>query len=130
MIQLVVQILISIPTIIGMWGVFAKAGKPGWAAIIPIYNIIVLLDVAEKPAWWVVLFCCPIVNIIFSILVSIEVANKFGQGAGFAIGLVCLPFIFYPILGFGSAEYQGAGGRRRRRRRREYEDDDYEDDDR
>jgi hypothetical protein len=86
-VQIVVQLLFTIPTIAGMWGVFSKAGKPGWAAIIPIYNIIVLLEVADKPVWWVILFCCPIVNIVIHIIVVIEVAQKFGQGR--ASGSAC-----------------------------------------
>jgi hypothetical protein len=49
MIQIFVELLFAIPALIGMWGVFAKAGKPGWAAIVPIYNIIVLLEITEKP---------------------------------------------------------------------------------
>jgi hypothetical protein len=127
MIQLVIQLLIAIPTIAGMWGVFAKAGKPGWAAIIPIYNIIVLLEIADKPVWWFILFCCPIVNIVIQLLVFMEVSQKFGQGAGFGIGLLCLPFVFWPILGFGSAEYMG--GSSGRRRRREYDEGDEDEDD-
>lgn len=85
-----------------------KAGKPGWAAIIPIYNIIVLLQIADKPLWWIILFLIPLVNLIMAILVSIAVAEKFGKGAGFGVGLALLGLFFYPILGFGDAQYQGA----------------------
>ena len=91
----------------GFWKTFSKAGKPGWAAIIPIYNMVVLLEVAGKPLWWIVLFFIPLVNFVAAILVSIEVAKAFGKGAGFGLGLAFLGPIFYPILGFGSAEYQG-----------------------
>jgi len=106
------------------WGAFVKAGQPGWAGFIPIYREIILLQIAEKPVWWVVLmYFCPIVNIIIFILVYIEVANKFGQGAGFAIGMVCCGIIFVPILSYGSSQYLGGAGSRRR-------DDDDEDDDR
>lgn len=90
------------------WKMFEKAGKPGWAAIIPIYNLIVLLQVGGKPLWWIILFIIPLVNIIFWILLSIAVANNFGKGALFGIGLFVLGFIFYPILGFGDAKYQAA----------------------
>jgi hypothetical protein len=90
----------------GMWKVFVKAGKPGWAAIIPIYNIIVLLEVAGKPLWWFILLLIPFVNLIVMIIVLIALARNFGKGVGFALGLLILPFLFYPILGFGDARYQ------------------------
>ena len=91
--------------IAGMWGVFVKAGKPGWAAIIPIYNMIVLLEITGKPIWWFILMLIPLVNIIVYIIVLIELARRFGKGIGFAIGLLIFPFICFPILGFGSAQY-------------------------
>ena len=85
---------------------FAKAGQPGWAAIIPIFNWIVWCKVAGRPLWWIVLLliCFPVVYIIL----CIDTAKVFGKGAGFGIGLIFLPFIFFPILGFGSAQYQGS----------------------
>ena len=91
----------------GVWKAFSKAGKPGWAAIIPIYNIVILLEIAGKPLWWIVLFFIPLANLVVGILISIEVAKVFGKGAGFGLGLAFLGPIFWPILGFGSAEYQG-----------------------
>jgi hypothetical protein len=105
---LLIELAIIVFIIAGIWKVFVKAGKPGWAAIIPIYNFIVLLEIAGKPLWWVILMFIPLVNLIILILVSIEVAKKFSKGAGFGIGLALLGFIFYPILGFGDAQYQGA----------------------
>ena len=101
-----IQLAILIGIIAGFWKVFEKAGKPGWAAIIPIYNLIVLLEIAGKPIWWIVLFLIPFVNFIIAILVGIDVAKNFGKGTGFGIGLALLGFIFYPILGFGDAKYQ------------------------
>ena len=89
-----------------IWKVFTKAGKPGWACIVPIYNVIVLLEIAGKPLWWILLMFIPLVNLVIGILVAIEIAKKFGQTAGFGVGLALLPFIFYPILGFGEARYQ------------------------
>ncbi len=89
------------------WKLYTKAGKPGWAAIVPIYNIIVLLEIVGKPVWWFILMLIPCVNIVVAILVSLELAKVFGKDTGFAIGLILLPFIFIPILAFGSAEYQG-----------------------
>ena len=89
--------------IIGMWKVFTKAGKPGWAAIVPIYNVIVLLEIAGKPLWWFILLIIPGVNFIALLFVSLAIAARFGKGTGFGIGLWLLPFIFYPILGFGDS---------------------------
>ncbi|MCX6996469.1 MAG: DUF5684 domain-containing protein [Kiritimatiellaeota bacterium] len=99
---------IMVGIIAGFWKVFTKAGKPGWAAIVPIYNIIVLLEIAGKPLWWIILFFIPIANLVAMILVGIAVAEKFGKTGGFGVGLALLSFIFYPILGFGDAKYQGA----------------------
>jgi hypothetical protein len=90
----------------GLWKVFEKAGQPGWAAIVPIYNAYVLAtQVARKEILWFILLLIPIANIVAAVIISIDVARKFGQGTGFGIGLAFLPFIFYPILGFGSAQY-------------------------
>src|SRR3972149_7328030 len=100
MIALVVLMIGSI------WKVFTKAGKPGWACIVPIYNVIVLLEIAGKPLWWILLMIIPLVNIVIAIILAIEVAKKFGQSSGFGLGLAFLPFIFYPVLGYGSARYQ------------------------
>ncbi len=93
--------------IASMWKVFVKAGKPGWASLIPIYNVIVLLEIAGKPIWWIIMFFIPFVNFIAAFLVMIPLAEKFGKGAGFGIGLALLPFVFFPMLAFGDAEYRG-----------------------
>ena len=101
-----VWLAILIVVIAGWWKMFEKAGKPGWAAVVPIYNAIVLLEIAGKPLWWIVLFFIPFANIVAAILVSIAVARNFGKSDLFAVGLIFLGFIFYPILGFGDAQYQ------------------------
>lgn len=89
-----------------MWKIFEKAGKPGWASIIPIYNTIVLLQISGKPGWWVLLYLIPVVNIVIAIIATLGLAHNFGKGTGFAIGLMLLGFIFLPILAWGDAEYQ------------------------
>jgi hypothetical protein len=89
--------------IIGMWKVFTKAGKPGWAAIVPIYNMIVALEIAGKPLWWVILLFIPIVNFFVWLVVCLAIAARFDKSAGFGVGLWLLPFIFFPILGFGDS---------------------------
>src|SRR6266404_2056789 len=78
------------------------------AAIIPIVNSYFLCKVAGRPGWWLILLFIPFVNLIIWIILCIDIAKAFGKGAGFGIGLLLLPFIFFPILGFGSAQYQGA----------------------
>lgn len=90
----------------GSWKTFSKAGKPGWGILIPIYNIVLLVQIAGRPIWWVILFFIPFVNIVIAIIVSIDIAKNFGKGVGFGLGLTFLGIIFYPILGFGSAQYQ------------------------
>jgi uncharacterized protein DUF5684 len=89
----------------GMWKTFAKAGKPGWAAIVPIYNVIVLLEITGKPIWWIILFLIPLVSIIVSIMVYHALSKSFGRGVGTTLGLIFLSPIFFAILGFGDAQY-------------------------
>ena len=90
-----------------MWKTFEKAGKPGWAAIIPIYNYIILLEIVGKPIWWIFLIIFPCTSIIFAIWTLNLVSKSFGQSEGFTIGLVLLPYVFFPILGFGNYTYLG-----------------------
>ncbi len=101
-----IELTLIVLWIVGMWKVFTKAGQPGWAAIIPFYNFYVLLQIAGRPGWWLLLYFIPIVSLVIHVIVCIDVSKKFGQGAAFAIGLVFLPFIFFLMLGFGSATYQ------------------------
>jgi len=108
LIVLVVYLGILLAVIAGLWKVFTKAGQPGWMAIIPILNGLVAIRIAGKPAWWIILFLIPVVNFIIGIIVTVSLAEKFGKGLGFALGLIFLPFIFVPILGFGSATYKDA----------------------
>ena len=91
--------------IAAMWKVFSKAGHPGWAALVPIYNVVVMVQIAGRPVWWLLLFFIPVVNIIVSLVVAVDIAKNFGKGTGFGLGLWLFGFIFYPILGFGDAEY-------------------------
>ncbi|CAG0980496.1 hypothetical protein FLAV_01741 [Flavobacteriales bacterium] len=104
---MIIYLAIIVLMIASMWKVFTKAGKPGWAAIVPIYNIIVLLQIVGRPTWWIILFLIPIVSLIIMIMVMIDVAKSFGKGGGFAAGLILLGIIFWPILAFGDAQYVG-----------------------
>ena len=96
--------------IAAQWKVYSKAGQPGWACIIPIYNLYVLTKIIGKPGWWVVMFFIPLVNIIFLIWAVNLLSKSFGKDEGFTIGLLLLGIIFYPILGFGGAQYIGPYG--------------------
>lgn len=102
---MLVCLAILIVAIVGMWKTFEKANQPGWGCIIPIYNFVLLLKIAGKPLWWLILFFIPVISLIPAILVPLAVAKNFRKGAGFGIGILFLPFIFYPILGFGDAEF-------------------------
>ena len=104
--MVIVMLAIAVLVIAAMWKVFTKAGEPGWAALIPIYNVIVLLKIAGKPAWWIVLMLIPFVNLVVAIIVAVAVARNFGRGAGFGLGLAFLAPVFYPILAWGDARYQ------------------------
>jgi hypothetical protein len=93
--------------IAAMWKVFTKAGQPGWASIIPIYNAIVLLQIAGKPIWWILLCFIPVVNIVVAIMMWHAISTNFGKGVGFTLGLIFLGFIFIPILAWSDAQYLG-----------------------
>lgn len=100
-----VWLVVFVVMIVAGWKVFTKAGQPGWASIIPFYNVYVMLTIVGKPGWWLLLFFIPIVNIVISIIVTIELSKCFGKGGGFVVGLILLPIVFLPILAFGSAKY-------------------------
>lgn len=107
-VPMVIALVLIVVMIAAMWKIFEKAGQPGWAAIVPIYNLYILLKIAGRPGWWLLLYFVPIVSIIIAIIVAIDIAKRFGKGTGFALGLVFLPFIFYPILAWGDAQYSPA----------------------
>ncbi len=90
--------------IMAQWKIFEKAGKPGWAAIVPIYNLIVLLEIVDRPLWWIFLLICT--GPIGGILISMDLAENFGKTKGWGIGMLFfLGFIGFPMLGFGDAQY-------------------------
>jgi len=105
LIVLVIQLGILFLMVASLWRIFTKAGQPGWASIIPIFNLYILLKIAGKPGWWLILLFIPVVNIVIAILVALAVAENFGKSGGFVIGMVLLPVVFYPILAFGDAQY-------------------------
>lgn len=106
-----VSLVVAVFYIAVMWKVFTKAGQPGWAAIIPIYNTYVLCKVAGRSGWWVLLLLIPVVNIVILIILCLDIAKVFGKSGAFGFfGLFMFSFIGFPILAFGSASYQGGNG--------------------
>lgn len=103
-------VILVIITIAAQWRIYDKAGKPGWAAIIPIYNIIILMEIIGKPWWWILLLLFPPTAFIFAIWSVNLLSKSFGQGVGFTIGLLLVGIIFYPMLAFGNYEYKGPAG--------------------
>ena len=98
---------LSIVLIVAMWKMFVKAGKPGWACIVPFYSQYCLFDIAMGNGWLFLLTFVPCVNIVMMFLCYIKLAGAYGKGAGFGLGLIFLSPIFMMILGFGQAEYVG-----------------------
>lgn len=108
---LIIYLVVLVIVLAGIWKTFQKAGRPGWAAIIPIYNLYILVKVAGRDGWWVILYFIPLVNIVIHIIVSVDVAKAFGKSDVFGIfGLWLFSFVGYPMLGFGDATYNGAQG--------------------
>ena len=98
--MIIFYLAIAALMLVSMWKIFVKCGKPGWACLIPIYNIIVMLDIAGKPAWYVLLFFLPIANIYAMWVCYDGMAKKLGKSTGFTVGMILLPIIFFPILAF------------------------------
>lgn len=105
---LVVLVISILLFIVPLWIVFRKAGKPGWAAIVPIYNLVVAAQVAGYSGWLAILGVIPYVNVVYWIMVSLGLSKRFGHGGGFAVGLIFLGPIFLWILAAGSSRYLGA----------------------
>jgi len=104
---IIFTIMVSVIEIVGAWFMFQKAGEPGWAAIIPIYNYLIGIKIAGKPWWYILLMLIPIVNLVIYIIILNGLSKSFGKGTGFTVGLFFFRFIFIPILGFGNAVYSG-----------------------
>ncbi len=97
----ILSMALGILKIVSLWKIFKKAGKPGWASIVPIYNIYIMCEIAEKEWWYILLLCVPFVNIYAIIVLYNGMAKKFGKGGGFVVGMILLPVVFFPMLAFG-----------------------------
>jgi hypothetical protein len=105
-IELFAVLALTVVIFAGLWKTFEKAGEPGWAGIIPIYNLYVLVKISGNKWWWFIMFFIPFINFFATVKVSVDIAGKFNRGALFGLGLAFLSFIFYPVLGFGGYQYQ------------------------
>jgi hypothetical protein len=108
---LITYVLVILLIVVARWRMFQKAGEPGWATLIPIYGTLVMLRIIGKPGWWLVMFLIPFVNLVYAIWAINLLSKSFGKDEGFTVGMLFLPFVFYPILGFGGAQYIGAQSR-------------------
>ena len=106
--------LVSLFFVIVWWGIFSKAGRPGWAVLIPLYNFYVYTQIVQRPKWWMLLYLTilipvagPVMVFLLSLLDSLRLAKAFGKSAGFGVGIALLNIIFLPILAFGNALYDG-----------------------
>ena len=104
---MVTALLTAVIKIVGTWFMFEKAGEPGWAAIIPIYNLLIGIKIAGKPWWYILLMLIPVVNVVIIIIILDGLSKSFGKSTGFTVGLFFLRWIFIPILGFGNSVYIG-----------------------
>jgi hypothetical protein len=102
---LFVYFTVALLTVAGQWKVFSKAGRPGWAVLIPFYGPWLLVEIVGKPPMWFFLLLVPCVNIVIGIMLLMELAKCFGKDAAYGLGLAFLCPIFWPMLGFGSAQY-------------------------
>jgi hypothetical protein len=107
---LALLLLFVVIPIAATWQIFVKAGQPGWAALVPVYNLVILLKIVQRPIWWLVLLFVPFVNFVVPLILMYDLARVFGKGVGFTVGLILLGPIFLALLAFGEAQYLGEGG--------------------
>lgn len=108
-IPLLLGLAVVAVTLTSFWRLFQRAGEPGWATLVPIYNAVVLLRVAQRPLWWVLLMAVPLVNVAVLVAVNIALSHRFGRSTAFGVGLSLLPFVFLPLLAFGEPDRVTAG---------------------
>ena len=87
--------------------VLEKAGKPLWAGFVPIYNVMLLLEIVGRPTWWIILFLIPFVNLIVMVIVCVDIAKSFGKDVVYGVLLALVGLIMWPVLAFSDATYTG-----------------------
>ncbi|AFY69155.1 hypothetical protein Pse7367_0855 [Thalassoporum mexicanum PCC 7367] len=100
-----IGLIVGIVSLIAWWVIFQKAGRPGWYSIIPFWNVYQIIQIAGRPGWWFLLLLIPFVNLVIVVMITLDIARKFGKGVWFAIGMIFLSVIFYLLLAFGDATY-------------------------
>ena len=111
MVYVAIAVVVSVVMIASMWKLFEKAGKPGWAALIPVYNTIVALEVAGRPWWWVLLMFIPVANVVFAIMYLLDFVKSYGKDTAFGVLSIFFPYVMFPILAFSKdAKYLGPAG--------------------
>ncbi len=103
--SIIIGIVVGLVFLVSEWIIFTKAGKPGWAIIIPIYNIIVMLQIVDKPLWWIILLLIPGVNVVFGIIILYNLIIKFGQPGWHVILAILFSIVYFPYLAFSKASY-------------------------
>ena len=83
--------------VLSWWKIFSKCNQAGWKVLVPFLNLITLTKILDKPIWWVAIY---LIFPVGHILVSLQIAKLFDKKNIFAIGMILLPFVFYPLLAF------------------------------
>ena len=108
LVMFIIYIPIIVLMVVSIWKIYTKAGKPGWASLVPIYSDITMMEVIGRPGWWFLVYMVPVLGLYLAIVDKITLAKCFGKSSGFAVGLILLPILFYPMLAFSkTAQYQG-----------------------
>jgi hypothetical protein len=137
LIMLAFFVIFLLPCALGVSKLLKKAGLPGWKGFVPVYNLYLITKVVGKPGWWtllatsnylfvilwgviggstdddlykVIYFSLSILSLVFLIRIFNMLSFSYGKDSGFTVGLVMLPFVFFPILGYGNAKYEGPFG--------------------
>lgn len=103
----IIMLALTVLLLVSLWKIFVKAGKPGWAAIVPFYNFYCLFEISFGNGWLFLLIFVPCVNVVMQIIAYVKLAQAFGKSGGFAVGVIFLPYIFLPILAFDGSQYYG-----------------------
>jgi signal peptidase I len=88
-------LVIQVIHFFGTWKLYVKAGRKAWEAAIPIYNAIVLMQIINRPKWWVILLFIPIINLLMFPVLWVETIRSFGRNSLLETWLVILTLGFY-----------------------------------
>ena len=100
LVMMPIYLAIMAVSIVSMWKLFTKAGKPGWASLVPVYNLVVMVEIVGRPLWWVAMFFIPVANIVFGVMLYLDLAKAYGKDSGWGILLILFPIVMMPIMAF------------------------------